>query len=376
MAGIYIHIPFCNRICYYCDFYKTANFKLKDNFLAALLKEIKLRAPFLKGQPIETIYFGGGTPSVLKWYEIKQIMNEIKQHFDLSKLQEVTLEANPDDLSEYYLAEVRKQGINRLSIGIQSFDDAMLKKLNRRHTAKQAIDCLSYAKNAGFDNVSIDLIYGLPDQNLEQWNKQLEIMKTLPFQHLSAYHLTYEPKTVMHMQLSKGYVKAIDEEVSLELFKQLLITTKELGIEQYEISNFSLPGFQSKHNSSYWNLVPYLGLGPSAHSFDGSSRYWNISNVDTYINKLAEGKPQMQSELLSKADMFNEYVMTSFRTTSGINLSYVAERFGETYLKDLLAAVDPFVQNKKVDRVGECLRATVEGYFISDKIISDLFYIE
>lgn len=343
--------------------------------MAALLKEIQLRSSFLKGEDIETIYFGGGTPTVLKWYEIKQILNEIKQHFKVLPTAEITVEANPDDLSEQYLKDLRKH-VNRLSIGIQSFDDEMLKKLNRRHTAKQAIDSLTYAKNAGFDNVSIDLIYGLPEQALEQWKQQMEVLKGLTFHHLSAYHLTYEPKTVMHLHLQKGFLKQIDEEVSLELFKHLLITTQSMGIEQYEISNFSLPGYHSKHNSAYWKLIPYLGLGPSAHSFDGKSRFWNIANVDTYISKVGEGKPQIQSELLSKADMFNEYIMTSFRTTSGIDLQYVGERFGETYLKDLLAGVDQFIKTNKVERVGERLVATVEGYFISDKIISDLFYIE
>jgi oxygen-independent coproporphyrinogen-3 oxidase len=201
-------------------------------------------------------------------------------------------------------------------------------------------------------------------------------VKTLHFQHISAYHLTYEPKTVMHLHLQKGYLKQIDEEVSLEQFKYLVETTKEMGIEQYEISNFSLPGFHSRHNSSYWKLVPYLGLGPSAHSFDGKSRYWNIANVDTYISKVNEGKPQIQSEVLSKADLFNEYIMISFRTNAGIDLNYVTERFGEVYLKDLLAGIQTFIDAKKVDRVGERLVATLEGYFISDKIISDLFYIE
>jgi oxygen-independent coproporphyrinogen III oxidase len=289
MAGIYIHIPFCRQKCYYCDFYKTVNTTLSGKFIGALQKEIQQHKDYFDGEKIETIYFGGGTPSVLNEEELQQIMFFLHNYFEIIPDAEITFESNPDDLISDYLEMLFKVGINRLSIGIQSFQDEHLKRMNRRHNVQQAVQSVENAVKTGFQNISLDLIYGLPELTNQQWNDALHQIFTLPFQHLSAYHLTYHQGTPFYTWLKKGTLKEITETESIDQFNTLIDTAEKYGFEQYEISNFAKNQLYSKHNSSYWSGKKYLGLGPSAHSFNGKTRQWNIAHLESYIKAVENG---------------------------------------------------------------------------------------
>ncbi|HSM49598.1 MAG TPA: radical SAM family heme chaperone HemW, partial [Draconibacterium sp.] len=289
MAGIYIHIPFCRRKCYYCDFYKTVNTSLTPKYIDALITEIVQRKNYLENEPVETIYFGGGTPSVLTRNEIVEILNTLHRHFTISPNVEITFEANPDDFSGDYLKEIYQAGIRRLSIGIQSFQNEILQKMNRRHDAAQAIEAVENAAKTGFNDISADLIYGLPGLTHNQWKADLKRVFELPVQHLSAYHLTYHEGTAFYTWLKKGTLKELKEAESVSQFQILNEMAKENGFEQYEISNFAKNGKYSKHNSAYWLGVKYLGLGPSAHSFNSISRRWNVAHIESYIKALESG---------------------------------------------------------------------------------------
>ena len=311
MAGIYIHVPFCKSKCAYCDFYSIANTKLTDVFVDAILKEIDLQKHYLGNEIVKTIYFGGGTPSILKVKQIEKILNKIHKEFNTDKNNEITLEANPDDLSKDYLKLIRNSGVNRLSIGIQSFSDSDLQLMKRKHTVNQSVSSVKCAQDIGFNNISIDLIYGLPDLTLEKWGENINKALNLKIQHISAYHLTIEPNTLFHKYYKNEKLNLPSEDESLDQFKLLKEKTAEKGFLQYEISNFAVDGFISLHNTNYWMGVRYLGLGPSAHSYNLSSRQWNIQNLHVYLDEILQGKLAYEVENLTETEKYNDFVITS-----------------------------------------------------------------
>lgn len=375
MSGIYIHVPFCKRRCGYCNFYSSTLFNLKDDYLDAIKKEIVLRCNYLDTE-VKTIYFGGGTPSLLSVNEIQNIITLLKDCFTIADNAEITIEANPDDLTTNYIENLAKSNVNRLSIGIQSFNNNMLTFMNRRHNSQQAIDAITYSQKNGFNNISIDLIYGLPNMTLNEWQKQLDIVENLNVQHLSAYHLTYEEGTAFGKKLEQHQLEEIPEEESLAQFDILTNWAKKIGFEHYEISNFAKENFRSKHNSNYWNGTPYLGIGPAAHSFNITTRSWNCANVKEYIENIRKGKNINEIETLTTADKFNDYVITSLRTIEGINLNYLHNNFPSTMTTYLEKQASCFITNNKLKIEQNHLKLTHDGIFISDKIMQELIYIE
>jgi oxygen-independent coproporphyrinogen-3 oxidase len=376
MAGVYIHIPFCKSRCTYCDFYSTVGPLVSDSFIETLCKEIRLRKDYLDGEQVETIYFGGGTPSLLQIDQVDKIIKALHSVFKVAKYVEVTLEANPDDLSDSYLSSLKRVGVNRLSIGIQSFEDAELELMARRHGAKRAEDAVYSAYNAGFENISLDLIYGLPNSNQELWKKSLARLLALEPEHISAYHLTYEEGTSLHNRLKKDEIKAIDEKVSKNQFLQLQDMTSSKGYIQYEISNFCLPEKESKHNSNYWNNKAYIGFGPAAHSYNSTSRQWNVSNLDLYVKNINEKKLFYESEDLTKKDLFNEYILTRLRTAKGADLSYIEKNFGSFYIDSLHKNAQKYLDSRKLIVKNSRLMLESSSFFISDSIISNLMIID
>lgn len=375
MAGIYIHIPFCRQKCYYCDFYKTVNQNLTAAFLEALTKEIISRKKFLQDEPVETIYFGGGTPSVLTENELADILNLLRKEFTVTPDAEITFEGNPDDLNPTYLNSLIRSGINRLSIGIQSFHDAHLKQMNRRHTANQAVNSVENAVKAGFNNISIDLIYGLPGLTSHQWKQNLNKAFQLPADHLSAYHLTYHEGTPFYTWLKKGTLKELSEKQSVEQFNILIDSCLNAGFEQYEISNFARNKKYSKHNTAYWTGGKYLGLGPSAHSFNGNKRSWNVAHVEAYCNAIENKTSYFQEEQLSENDKYNEYILTNIRTKWGVSLEIISKRFGNNRADSFSREIKKYIQNKQVNEHSGIVTLTREGLFVSDDIMANLMII-
>ncbi|GAT61828.1 oxygen-independent coproporphyrinogen-3 oxidase [Paludibacter jiangxiensis] len=371
VAGLYIHIPFCKSRCSYCDFHSGVQLTLLDRFEDALCTELTSRVSYLKNDPLETIYFGGGTPSLLSTEHLSAIFESIQSHWDISSCNEITLEANPDDLSEEQLKELSELPINRLSIGIQSFNDNELKLLRRRHTAQQAVDAVKRAQKY-FSNISIDLMYGLPEQTISSWENTISEALALNIQHVSAYHLTYEEGTLLERKRREGRILPVLEEESVTMYRLLQRKLKEKGIEQYEISNFAIPGFHSRHNSSYWEGIRYLGIGPSAHSFDGESRQWNIANTLQYITGIEQGTPHFEKEVLSETDKYNEMIMISLRTTNGISLERVEKEFGTNTKKELIKQSARFIDAGIMLLEKNRLHLSSEGLFLSDGIITDL----
>jgi oxygen-independent coproporphyrinogen-3 oxidase len=373
MAGIYIHIPFCRQACRYCDFHFVVSVWQKKTLIPFLIKEIEERKEYLGDEIIETIYFGGGTPSVLEFKEIQSLLRVIYKFYQVSPEAEISFEANPEDLNKDYLKGLMKSGINRLSIGIQSFYDADLELMHRIHNAEQAIGAIKQAQQTGFGNISIDLIYGIPRQETGVWDRNLEIALSLEVQHFSAYHLTYEPGTIFDHWRKKGRINPIPEEESLLQFKTLIDSSVQKGFEHYEISNFALPGFQSRHNSNYWQQKKYLGIGPSAHSFNSSSRRWNFSNNNKYSEGLLSGTEYYETELLTSEDQYNEFVMTALRTSGGINFLQLRARFGETKAEHFVLKIQKFVDSGRVRSEKGIFRLSGDGIFIADLIISEVF---
>jgi len=373
MAGIYIHIPFCKRKCHYCNFYSLANQKNKAEFHQALLKEIALQKDYLQAEKIETIYFGGGTPSLLSAKEIDEIINQIHKYFKLDSRAEIDLEANPDDINSEILSDYRKLGINRLSIGTQSFDNEILKKLNRIHTAQQAIEAVHLVQAQGFDNISIDLIYGIPGLSNKLWEESIAQAISMQIPHLSAYHLTVEPKTALDILIKKNkYPKPIDEEgVNHALI--LMEAMQKQGYEHYEISNFALPGQYSVHNTNYWRQKPYLGLGPSAHSFDLKSRQWNIASTNKYIEALDSGKLDFERETITPTDQYNEFVMLALRTQWGVNKNELESKFGSQRLMYFENQIQKYILQEKVIYQDSVYRLSNQGKLFADGIAGDLF---
>ncbi|SHI94711.1 oxygen-independent coproporphyrinogen-3 oxidase [Tangfeifania diversioriginum] len=375
MAGIYIHIPFCRQKCYYCNFYKTVNQNFTSIFLNALANEIVSGKYFLSSEPVETIYFGGGTPSVLTENELVEILNLLHKEFTVTSDAEITFEANPDDLNPAYLNSLFSSGVNRLSIGIQSFNDEHLKKMNRRHTAKQAVNSVGNAVKAGFNNISIDLIYGLPGLTSQQWKQNLDDAFQLPAEHLSAYHLTYHEGTPFYTWLKKGTLTELSEDKSVEQFNILLDSCLDAGFEQYEISNFTRDKKYSKHNTAYWTGGKYLGLGPSAHSFDGEKRRWNVAHVEAYCNAIENKTSYFQEEQLSENDKFNEYILTNIRTKWGLSQETISERFGKSRADFFTREIEKYIQNKKITEQNGIFTLTRAGLFVSDDIMANLMII-
>ena len=327
MPGIYLHIPFCKQKCHYCNFYSLASLKYRDVFVDALLKEMHLRRDYLHDKQISTVYFGGGTPSLLHPGEINRIIRQIEELFDLDSHAEITLEANPDDLSTEYLKALKTDtAVNRLSMGVQSFFDNDLRYLHRVHDGNLARKAIEMAKQIGFENMTIDLIYGIPTLTDAKWEKNLEIFFDYNIPHLSSYALTVEPKTALWVLIERQKLKNTDEDQSVRHFEILLEQTRQHGFEQYEISNFALPGFYAKHNSTYWLGGHYLGLGPSAHSFNGLSRQWNVKNMKQYIELNSIENIVLEKEVLTEGQRYNEYVMTSLRTSWGCDTEHILDR--------------------------------------------------
>ena len=374
MAGIYFHIPFCKTRCTYCDFYTQTDFSLQQDVVNAMLREIEIRKTYLS-EEVETIYFGGGTPSTLSVADIKNLLKAVNSFFSVNEDAEITLEANPDDLSAGYLKELIKTGVNRLSIGIQSFDDLQLKAINRRHTARAALDSINVAHQTGFENISIDLIFGLPGQSLESWKMQVDMAVKLRVQHISAYGLTYEQGTPLWHRMKSGKIIPTDDDTMIEMYNYLVETCSKSNFEHYEISNFAKPGHRSRHNSAYWKQRPYLGIGPAAHSYDGNSRQWNVSSNKKYCSFISENQPFFEKEILTLPDKYNDFVMVSMRTIEGIDLESLKNNFGEKLHDFCLQSAEKYIQVSKIVRKFNFLRLTPEGIHISDKIIADMMYV-
>ena len=371
MAGLYIHIPLCASRCYYCDFYSTTAHSQQQRIVDSLCKEMALRKDYLGRETIRTLYIGGGTPSTLSADLLSQLFESARCQFDC-QLEEVTMEANPDDLSAEYIASLRSLPVNRLSIGIQSFDDEDLKRINRRHTATQAIKAVHDCQTAGFSNLSIDLIYGLPFQTMDGWKKNLQTAVGLNVQHMSAYCLTYEEGTMLYKQWQQGKVSPSSDEDNLSFFRQLRTSLLSAGYEHYEISNFSLPGFRAKHNSSCWNGTPYVGIGPSAHSFDGMSRQWNVPDIRRYMAAVEAGHLDFEREQLTCDEKYNDRIITSLRTSRGLDMEALKRDFPD-YYDFCLDSAGLSLKAGQLELTDDgFLRLTESGLFISDSIFVDL----
>jgi oxygen-independent coproporphyrinogen-3 oxidase len=373
MAGIYIHIPFCKRKCHYCNFFSLATRKFRTEFLASVSKEIALQKNYLGNEEIHSIYFGGGTPSILQPSEIASIISELKKFHPLDESAEITLEANPDDLDKPYLNELSLTPVNRLSIGIQSFYDDDLVYLNRVHSARHGMDCIRNALDIGFSNLSIDLIYGIPILTNKKWISNLEKTVTYGIPHISAYALTVEPKTTLQHFIKHRKYTPVNEEQTVSHFNRLCDFMSKQGYQHYEISNFCKDGWHSRHNTSYWKGEKYLGLGPSAHSFNGSSRQWNAKNLSIYIQLVDEGTIPSEREILTPVQRYNEYVMTSLRTMWGIDQDVIRERFGEEFLIHFKHEAEEYIKSRMIQSKEGKYILTQEGMLMADRIASDLF---
>ena len=373
MAGLYVHIPFCVSKCAYCAFYSMPSLKMKGAFMKALLSEMASRVPYLNGEQVNTVYFGGGTPSILSVEELDVILRAIRQHYRVSDQAEFTLEANPDTLSLDYLSALRKAGVNRLSIGIQSFFDEDLRYLSRRHDSTHARQCVGWARQAGFDNLSLDLIYGLPTATAERWRQNLDLFFETGAQHLSAYALTVEPNTILEKQIATGKALPVREDDAVRDYEILVDRAAKEGFVHYEISNFARPGFRSKHNCSYWNRTPYIGFGPAAHSFDGNSRQWNVAHLQHYIDGIEAGHPDFEQETLTPEQRYDEYVMTTLRTMWGIDLKYMKRELGERFSTYCERQAESLVSQGRLTRTNEFLHLDDRQMLFADGIAAELF---
>lgn len=373
MSGIYLHIPFCKQACYYCNFHFSTSRQHQEEMVNCILQEMEYQRQYLAGETVETIYFGGGTPSLLSETQLEKLLNRLHALYPITAEAEITLEANPDDLSADRLKSLKAAGINRLSIGVQSFREEDLRWMNRAHDSQQAINCITQAQEAGFKNITIDLIYGGPTLSDEAWEANVKRAIALGIPHLSCYALTVEPGTALDHFIAKKKMEPTDPDKAALHFELLMQWLKEAGYEHYEISNFALPGWHSRHNSSYWQGKHYLGLGPSAHSFNGHSRQWNIANNALYMKSIQAGTVPFEIESLTTSMQFNEYIMTTLRTSAGCNLEWVAEKFGKDRVLHLLAHSQPFIAAGKMERAGEALRLTTAGRLFADGIAGELF---
>ncbi len=373
MAGIYIHIPFCKSKCAYCNFFSLASESKIQDYVEALKKEIIARRTYLGNEIVKTIYFGGGTPSLLSVKNIEEIINLLNKNYEIVSSPETTLEINPDTIDREKMSSLKQIGINRMSVGIQSFHDDDLKYLGRRHDSRHAMQVLDDLKHSGFDKITLDLIYGMPTLTEEKWNKNLDIFFSTGFSHLSAYALTVEPKTILGQRIEKGDLQNISEDDAIRHYNILVERTKENSFEHYEISNFAKEGCRSQHNSIYWKDVKYLGLGASAHSYDGNSRQWNISNLTKYIQLVGNSNDYFEKEILTKEDKFNEYVMTSLRTSWGCDIRKMETDYGERYAVHFLKNVKKHLDSGIMLIKNNNYILTDEGMLFADGIAADLF---
>lgn len=373
MSGIYIHIPYCKQACHYCNYHFSTSLKNKENVINSMVKEIEIKS-IGYNDLIQTIYFGGGTPSFFETKEINKIINSIFKKFKISPSPEITLEANPDDLSKTKLIELSESYINRLSIGVQSFNDEELKLMNRSHNSKEAKNCIDYALKY-YDNISIDLIFGMPNSNLKIWESNLNHVTNWNLNHMSAYALTIEPKTALESFVKKNIIKPLDEDLVFEQHEFMCNKMSKHEYVNYELSSFAKKGYFSRNNSAYWLRKKYIGIGPSAHSFDGTYRSWNVSNNNLYIKHITNNKMFSEREKLSIIDKYNEYVMTGLRTTWGISLTYLENNFGLFYKKHFENRIIKYVNTSLVVNKDNVFTTTIKGKFLADGIASELFLI-
>ncbi|MCL1822016.1 MAG: radical SAM family heme chaperone HemW [Prolixibacteraceae bacterium] len=372
MSGIYIHVPFCKQRCGYCDFYKSTDICQTAFYIEALKSEISFRAGYLDGETISTIYLGGGTPSLLAIPQLEILSGTLHRHFSIENGAEITIEANPDDLSPDYLQGLRNAGFNRLSIGVQSFSDEELRLMNRRHNARQALAAVDAAWKSGFDNICIDLIFGLPNSNNRSWRENLETSMQLPVKHLSAYHITYHEETSFFNRLKSGIISEITEEESVAQFEVLLDTAAKHGFEHYEISNFARDSAYSRHNSKYWFDEKYLGLGPSAHSYNRISRRWNIADLGKYCASALSGEPLFDQEILTPTEKMNDYLLTRIRTKWGVDMKAFEKLFGEKESRKLQTSANRFIASDHLHLHDRVISLTRKGIMISDEITANL----
>ncbi|MCU7548518.1 radical SAM family heme chaperone HemW [Chitinophagaceae bacterium LB-8] len=375
MAGIYLHIPFCRQACAYCNFHFTTSLRYKNEFVQALIKEIELQKDYLEGEPLSTIYFGGGTPSLLSIEDCQHILNQVHSTFAVLPEAEITLEANPDNISKEMLDGWKSQGINRLSIGIQSFFEDDLRWMNRAHNADQAFQCIEESQKAGFHNLNIDLIYGSPLLSDERWKQNVETANGYNIPHLSCYALTVEEKTPLHKQIRQHKKEDVDPDKQARHFQLLMQWLKEKGYEHYEVSNFALPGCRSRHNSSYWRGEKYLGVGPSAHSFNGNSRQWNVANNMSYIEAINKSELANETEILTPNQQLNEYIMISLRTLEGMDLDRLARHWGREKAAFVEERLKPYADNGLITRKETHVSLTEDGMLLADGIAAELFFV-
>ena len=374
---LYVHIPFCKHLCAYCDFYFSVSLQRKEQMFRALLREMEVRIPTYNQQTtgLNTLYFGGGTPSVLTPSELSQLIEKAKKLLNVNSFLELTVEVNPDDISSEYVTQLREIGVDRLSIGVQSFRDEQLKNLRRRHSAKQAIESVEKAQAAGFTNITIDLMYGLPEQTMSDWQRDVEQALALGVPHISAYLLTIEPNTIFGKQQAQNLLSLPSEEMCEAQFLYLHDRLEQAGYEHYEVSNFAQKNFRAKHNSGYWKGFSYLGIGPSAHSFDGENRHYNIANNIRYLEAVENNLPTFESEKISKETRFNEYLLVSLRTVEGGNLQHIHSTFGESFAEHCLQQAQPYLCSGKLIKTDYQLHISPRQFLLSDSIIRDLFWV-
>lgn len=374
MAGIYIHIPFCKSRCIYCGFYSTTLLDLRKKYINAVCREMELRKNYIR-EPFSTIYLGGGTPSLLDEAELTKLFLYINNVYDVDRNAEITMECNPDDITPEFTNMLSRLPINRVSMGAQTFADSRLRLLHRRHNSDEVKHAVKLLREAGIKNISIDLMFGFPDESLSQWKEDISAALALNIEHISAYSLMYEEDTPLWKMLDTGKVKEIDEELSLTMFKELVCQLTDAGYEHYEISNFARPGYRSRHNSSYWHQVPYIGLGAAAHSFALNSRQWNVADLKLYIEKINNGIIPMEREELDNDTTFNDIITTALRTSDGIDLNAMETRLGKRYRNTLISAAGKHIEQGLLEIRHDRLRLTAEGIFISDMVMSDLMIV-
>lgn len=373
MNGIYIHVPFCISKCAYCNFFSLASESKMNDYVETLKKEIIFRKDYLGGETVKTIYFGGGTPSLLPTKSIEEIINLIRKNFNIDDNPEITLEANPDTINKEKMSLLKQMGVNRISVGIQSFFDDDLQYLGRRHDSRHALQVMEDLKNVNFDKITLDLIYGIPTLTEEKWNKNLDTFFSTGISHLSAYALTVEPKTILGHKIKNGDLQDINEDNTIRHYEILIEKTKEQGFEHYEISNFAKENCRSQHNSIYWTDEKYLGLGPSAHSYDKTSRQWNVSNLTEYIKFAGNSDNCFEKEILSKEDKYNEYVMTSLRTSWGCDINKIESDYGISYKNHFLKNIKKYLDSQVMQENNTSFILTDEGMLFADGIASNLF---
>ncbi|MBK7221581.1 MAG: radical SAM family heme chaperone HemW [Saprospiraceae bacterium] len=376
MAGIYVHIPFCKQACYYCNFHFSTQLNNREAMVAAICKDIDLRHNYLTERKLNTLYFGGGTPSLLNRSMLASIIDRIHDHFEVEEGAELTFECNPDDITPDYLTELRSLGINRLSLGIQSFFDADLQFMHRAHSGTEALKSLELIKQAGFDNISLDLIYGSPTTTDKMWQYNVQSLIDAGVPHISAYCLTIEDNTVFGRWHKQKRMEAIDDEKASRQFYYLLDALENAGYHAYEISNFAMPGFEAVHNSNYWSGVPYLGVGPSAHSYNGKERQWCVANNARYLKSIDEDRVDVQNEVLTRADLCNEMIMTRLRTSSGLDIDELSHHFGDEYTNVIIKGLDTAEMKEHTIREGSRVRLSRNGKMMADRLASSLFIVE